>query len=120
MGTIDKFIDNKALYHFFIYDKPIRSGAIIPALFKYSSLPDAYQEEILAIYDGLSDIKNLCTRQQLRNLIHKICRSSPIEQLDVVHPNTGEILTTIYTPEEKLIASDTIKAIIPTLELYQR
>lgn len=123
-GTLEKFVNNKALYHFFPFDRPTSQG-IIPCIVKYSSLPDVYQnitkdifEAITAGYKNSSGTTVFYTKQQVRDLIEQIAKTN-ILQVHVLKDPAGAEILTLYTPEEKLIAADSLKALIPTLELRQ-
>ena len=122
LGSIENFIKNKALYHFAIFDQQTKQG-ILPCIVKYSSLPDVYQNIIKDIYEIISKgdeyTKQAFTRQFVKNRITEIAQSNPMEVFDVIHDKNGDILFTLYTPEEKFIAIDTLKAMLPTLEEYQ-
>ena len=121
LGSIDKFIKNQALYHFVFFDR-ITSKGIIPCLVTYKNLSDVYQNIIKDIYDIIvkgNEITNQeYTKQEVRDLINDIAKSSPIE-IYVIRDDAGAELTTLYTPEEKLIAIDTLKAMLPTLQEYE-
>lgn len=124
LGTLEKFVNNKALYHFFPFDQPTSEG-IIPCIVKYSSLPDVYQnitkdifEAITAGYKKSSGTTVFYTKQQVRDLVEQIAKTN-ILQVHVVKDPAGAEILTLYTPEEKLIAVDSLKALIPTLELRQ-
>lgn len=113
-GEIDKFIKNKALYHFVPFD---RSGK--PCIVKFSSLPKEYQEIITNIYNDISDPTNNYTKDLVRELIMSIVKSNPFEQLNLKNIATAKQIIKLHTPEEKFLAVDTLKAMIPTLELYK-
>ena len=124
LGTLEKFVNNKALYHFFPFDRPTSRG-IIPCVVKYSSLPEVYQnitkdifEAITAGYKNSSGNTVFYTKQQVRDLVEQIAKTN-ILQVHVLKDPTGAEILTLYTPEEKLIAADSLKALIPTLELRQ-
>lgn len=124
LGTLEKFVNNKALYHFFPFDRRTSHG-IIPCIVKYSSLPDVYQnitkdifEAIMAGYKNSSGTTVFYTKQQVRDLIEQIAKTN-ILQVHVLKDPAGAEILTLYTPEEKLIAVDSLKALLPTLELRQ-
>ena len=124
LGTLEKFINNKALYHFFPFDRQTAHG-IIPCIVKYSSLPEVYQniakdifEAITAGYKNSSGNTVFYTKQQVRDLVEQIAKTSILQVYVLKDPAGAEILT-LYTPEEKLVAVDSLKALIPTLELRQ-
>lgn len=123
LGTLEKFVNNKALYHFFPFDRRTERG-IVPCIVKYSSLPDVYQEVTKTIFDTITGgYKNssgtavLYTKQQVRDYIDQIAKSNIFQVITLNLPNTNTEFLTLYTPEEKLIAVDALKALLPTLEL---
>lgn len=113
-GEIEKYIKDKALYHFAVFDRPNR-----PCIIKFSTLPENYQKIILDIYKEISDPINQYTKKNLKEIILNVVKSSPFEIIDIMHPVIGQVFSTLYTPEEKFVAVDTLKAMLPTLELYQ-
>ena len=118
LGSVEKFIKNQALYHFALFDRETDRG-IVPCIVKFSSLPENYQKIISDIYKEISDPANQYTKKNLKEIILKVVKSSPFEITDIMHPVIGHVFSTLYTPEEKFIAVDTLKAMLPTLELYQ-
>ena len=118
LGSVEKFIKNQALYHFALFDRETDRG-IVPCIVKFSSLPENYQKIISDIYKEISDPTNQYTKKNLKEIILKVVKSSPFEITDIMHPVIGHVFSTLYTPEEKFIAVDTLKAMLPTLELYQ-
>ena len=110
-GTLDQFIADKALYHFAPYDE----GNI--AVFKFSSLPDLYQEIVVAINNEFNTQHNY-VRQDLRDLVEDIAKTGPIEEY-TIKSKTGKPVIKVYNPEEKFLAIDCLKAKIPELEEYQ-
>ena len=118
LGSVEKFIKNQALYHFALFDRETDRG-IVPCIVKFSSLPENYQKIILDIYKEISDPINQYTKKNLKEIILNVVKSSPFEIIDIMHPVIGQVFSTLYTPEEKFVAVDTLKAMLPTLELYQ-
>ena len=119
-GDLEKFINNKALYHYFPMDEQDSSGNVIrPCILKFSSFPELLQNVFIKIYEGFVKTNDTFNKQQLRDIIKKISRSKPTEFVDVLNPVSGEVVIILYTPEEKLLAIDSLKVIIPTLEEYQ-
>ena len=123
LGTLEKFVNNKALYHFFPFDQETERG-IVPCIVKYSSLPDVYQEIPKTIFDTItngyensSGTTVFYTKQQVRDYVDQIAKSSILQVVTLNLPNSNAEFLTLYTPEEKLIAVDALKALLPTLEL---
>lgn len=78
----------------------------------FSNFADIYKKLVLALYNSLKDpAKELSDNEKalLLDLVSKIAATSPQEKFEVVSPFTGEIVCTLYTPEDKLIASDVLK-----------
>ena len=110
-GTLAQFIKGRALYHFVPFDTQ-NSICII----KYSSLPDLYQEIVVAIAEEFNG-QNGYTRQEIRDRVTEIAKTSPIETYILKGKNGNEI-TKIYNPEEKFLAIDALKAVLPELDEY--
>jgi len=110
-GTLAQFIKNKALYHFAPFDT---QSSICMA--KYSSLPDLYQEIIVAIAEEFTN-ENGYTRQEVRDRITEIAKTSPVEVYTLKGKNGNEV-TKIYNPEEKFISIDALKATLSELDEY--
>lgn len=124
LGSVEKYLKNQALYHFFPFDRQTSTGEVIPCIVKYSSLPDVYQNIIKDIFDtitaGYQDASSNnvgYTKQIVKNFIESIAKTSILQTITLTIPNTNTEFLTLYTPEEKLIAVDTLKALLPTLEL---
>ena len=110
-GTLAQFIKGRALYHFVPFDTQ-NSICII----KYSSLPDLYQAIVESIAEEFNG-QNGYTRQEIRDRITEIAKTSPIETYILKDKNGNEI-TKIYNPEEKFLAIDALKAVLPELDEY--
>ena len=110
-GTLAQFIKGKALYHFVPFDT---QNSI--CMIKYSSLPDLYQEIIVAIAEEFNG-QNGYTRQEIRDRVTEIAKTSPVETYILKGKNGNEI-TKIYNPEEKFLAIDALKAVLPELDEY--
>ena len=124
LGSVEKYLKNQSLYHFFPFDRQTSTGGVIPCIVKYSSLPDVYQNIIKDIFDtitaGYQDASSNnvgYTKQIVKNFIESIAKTSILQTITLTIPNTNTEFLTLYTPEEKLIAVDTLKALLPTLEL---
>lgn len=110
-GTLAQFIKGKALYHFAPFDT---QNSI--CMIKYSSLPDLYQEIIMAIAEEFNR-QNGYTRQEIRDRVTEIAKTSPVETYSLKGKNGNEV-TKIYNPEEKFLAIDALKAVLPELDEY--
>lgn len=113
-GEIEKYIKDKALYHFAVFDRPGK-----PCIVKFSALPENYQNIIKDIYNEISKSENQYNKAMVKELILTVVKSSPFAITLLNHPTLEHTFSTLYTPEEKFIAVDALKAMLPTLEHYQ-
>jgi hypothetical protein len=110
-GTLNKFLQNKALYHFAPFDT---QNSI--CMVKCSSLPDLYVDIISAIAEEFTN-ENGYTRKEIRDRVIEIAKTSSVEVYTLMGKNGNEI-TKIYNPEEKFLAIDALKAVLPELDEY--
>ena len=75
----------------------------------FSNYADIYKKLVTNLYDGLKDIAESSAPEQLLDIVEAISLTSPQETFDVTHPKTGVVICTLYTPEDKMLASDVIK-----------
>ena len=80
------------------------------------NLPEAWQEVIKAIAKEFT-AENGYTRQEVRDIILDIAKSSPVTPYNIKDKSGKEVIK-LYTPEEKLIANDALKVCISKLDLY--
>ncbi|MBP5469609.1 MAG: hypothetical protein J6Z11_10240 [Candidatus Riflebacteria bacterium] len=79
-------------------------------------MPDLYQDIIKAIA-GEFIAANGYTRQDLRDRVIEIGKTSPIETYSL-KTNKGKELIKIYNPEEKYLTIDALKAMLSGLDEY--
>lgn len=114
-STLDKFIENKSLYHFKPLDE-YHANVVIPCLVKFSSLPEMWQNIITAIAKEFIP-KNQYLKADLRSIIEQIAKTAPTASY-TIKGKTGDVCT-VYSPEEKFVAIDCLKACIASLEPYE-
>ena len=73
---------------------------------KYAKI---YQDLIKSIYEGLKDLTSDADKQSILNIVKEMSLTSPQEAFDILHPITGEVICTTYTPEDKVLASAALK-----------
>ena len=73
---------------------------------KYAKI---YQELIITIYNGLKDLTSDSEKQSILDIVQSMSLSGPQEAFDILHPVTGEVICTTYTPEDKVLASTVLK-----------
>ena len=75
----------------------------------FSKYAKIYQDLITTIYDGLKDLTSDAEKQSILDIVQAVSLTGPQEAFDVLHPVTGEVLCTLYTPEDKVLACATLK-----------
>ena len=75
----------------------------------FNRYADIYKKLITAIYDAFKDFKTDAEKQQLLDIVKAIAGTGPQETFDIINPKTGEIVVTLYTPEDKLLTNEVLK-----------
>lgn len=75
----------------------------------FSQYAPVFQKLVIKIYEALKDLQTNDEKQGILKLVEEISLTSPQETFKVYNPNTGEIICTLYTPEDKMLASDVLK-----------
>jgi hypothetical protein len=68
-----------------------------------------FKRLVTSLYDGLKDLTADSDKQKLLEIVEAISLTSPQETYDIAHPSTGELICTLYTPEDKMLAVDVLK-----------
>jgi hypothetical protein len=64
---------------------------------------------VVALYEELKDLTSDSDKQLLLDIIEEISLTDPQEVFDIMHPKTGKKICSLYTPEDKALASDVLK-----------
>lgn len=94
------------------YMKPSSIRAPIDVFMKskaFNNFADIYKKIIKKLYDTFKDFTAETDKQKLLDIVEKISLTGPQETFDIIHPKTGELIYTLYTPEDKMLASDVLK-----------
>jgi hypothetical protein len=75
----------------------------------FNRYADIYKKLITAIYEAFKDFTTDAEKQQLLDIVKAISTTGPQETFDVINPITGEVIVTLYTPEDKLLANEVLK-----------
>ena len=113
-GEIDdiKYVGAKIVSSYSNIMKPSGIRAPIDIFIKskhFSKWADIYQKIVTAIYEAFKDFETDAEKQKLLDIVKAIASTSPQETFDIVHPKTGEVAITLYTPEAKSIANEVLK-----------
>jgi len=75
----------------------------------FNQFADIYKKLITTIYEAFKDFETATEQQQLLDIVKAIAATGPQETFEIVSPKTGEIVTTLYTPEDKMLANEVLK-----------
>ena len=75
----------------------------------FSKYAKIYQDLIMAIYNGLKELTSDSEKQSILDIVKDIALTGPQEDFPVQHPTTGEVICTLYTPEDKVLACAALK-----------
>lgn len=75
----------------------------------FESYANIYKKLITSLYEAFKEFTSDSDKQALLKIVEEISVTRPQETFDVTNPKTGEIICTLYTPEDKLLASDVLK-----------
>lgn len=75
----------------------------------FNKFADIYKKLVTALYDSLKNLTSDAEKALLLDLINSIATTNPQEKFDVQHPLDGDLICTLYTPEDKMIANEVLK-----------
>ena len=75
----------------------------------FNRYADIYKKLITVVYEAFKDFETDAEKQKLLDIVKDIAGTSPQEKFDIINPRTGEIVTTLYTPEDKVLANEVLK-----------
>ena len=75
----------------------------------YKKWPEVFQKLVKKLYDEFKDFTSDADKQLLLEIIDDIAVSAPQQACDLLNNRTGTVVCTLYTPEDKLIATDILK-----------
>ena len=78
----------------------------------YKRWPEIFQKLVKQLYDVFKDFTSDADKQLLYNILSDIAVTAPQEVFNLIHPHTGEIISKLYTPEDKLITADVLKNLV--------
>ncbi len=75
----------------------------------FSKFADIYKKLMTAIYDAFKEFETDAEKQSLLDIVKSIAVTGPQETFDIISPKTGEVVATLYTPEDKMLANEVLK-----------
>ena len=102
------------------YMKPSGIRAPMEVFIKSKAFKDyapIFKKLVQTIYDHINEAINLYKvdlespqdKQKILDVVKDISVTGPQEKFDLISPFTGEILCTLYTPEDKMLACEVLK-----------
>ena len=76
---------------------------------EFSKIEPHIKAVIQKLFDAFKDVEDDQEKDALLDLVNQIAATGPQEDFDVTNPFTGELICTLYSPEEKLGATETLK-----------
>lgn len=113
-GTVDqiKFEGAKIIASYTNIMKPSGIRAPIDVFIKskiFNRYADIYKKLITTIYEAFKDFETDADKQSLLDIVKSIAATGPQETFDIIHPKTAEVVITLYTPEDKTLATEVLK-----------
>ena len=75
----------------------------------FNRYADIYKKLITTIYEAFKDFETDADKQSLLDIVKSIAATGPQETFDIIHPKTAEVVITLYTPEDKTLATEVLK-----------
>lgn len=75
----------------------------------FTNFAPIYQKLVTNIYNSLKDLTSDTDKQLLLDIVKNISDTGPQEKFCLTHPIDGNIICTLYTPEDKMLATSVIK-----------
>jgi hypothetical protein len=75
----------------------------------FNKFADIYKKIVTTLYEAFKNYTSENDKALLLDLIVSIAETGPQENIDIVSPFTAEVVCTLYTPEDKMIANEVLK-----------
>lgn len=75
----------------------------------FNKYADIYKKLITTVYEAFKDYDTDAEKQQLLDIVKEIAATGPQETFDIIDPKTAEVIVTLYTPEDKILANEVLK-----------
>ena len=114
IGTIDpiEYKTAEAISKYKDYMQPSSIKAPIDTFMKtntYNRWPETFKKLVKNIYEAFKDFTSDTDKQTILDIIKSISETSPQEAFDVITPTPADAISTLYTPEDKMITNDILK-----------
>lgn len=77
----------------------------------FSNYAQIFKKLVLDLYNAFKDFTSDAEKNDILDIVNEIALTDPQEVFDITHPKTGEVIGTLYTPEDKMLASEVLKNI---------
>lgn len=75
----------------------------------FSNWADIYKKLVLTLYHRLGNLALDTDKTPILDIVNQIAATGPQEKFEVQHPLDGDIICSLYTPEDKMIANEVLK-----------
>ena len=92
--------------------RPSRIKAPLDVFIKskiFNEYADIFKNIVNKLYDAFKDMTSDIEKQELLNIVEAISLTSPQETFVIQQPGTTKSICTLYTPEDKMLATDVLK-----------
>lgn len=92
--------------------RPSRIKAPLDVFIKskiFNEYADIFKNIVNKLYDAFKDMTSDMEKQELLNIVEAISLTSPQETFVIQQPGTTKSICTLYTPEDKMLATDVLK-----------
>lgn len=94
------------------YMKPSGIRAPIDIFMKtkaFNNYAPVFKTLVSKIYEAFKDFSTEDEKQALLDIVKEISLTDPQEVFDIMHPESGHKVCSLYTPEDKMLASEILK-----------
>lgn len=75
----------------------------------FNSWANIYKKLVTTLFTRFKDLTSDAEKVLILDIINEIATTSPQEKFDILHPTDGDVVCSLYTPEDKMIANDVLK-----------
>lgn len=88
-------------------DNFVKNGCVVNTGTRKMRIAQEYREVVETIYQSFSAAPP--DPEDVETAITRLADAHPTKAFDLIHPSTGELVITLYSPEQKSIAMDVLK-----------
>ena len=78
----------------------------------FSKAPEVMKRVLKTVYTAFKSFKDDGRQAEVKQVLKDIAATAPEESVDIIIPSTGEVVTTLYSADFKILVSNLLKKII--------